>query len=589
MTTKTIFDAYSAYSAVPEHENRSSMLISTIVRFLIEPWGGQPPKSSRATSYELIAANEFMKTLPVTLLVDSIRILEEAFKAKGIEKAKSKTYKSTCNSFVNWVQSNGYFSLKAESYASEAKPKLFKKQPNGSGNRRNRNYHGKSCKQAYALMSTYGKNKGIMCGKLIYTTDYVNNNLADELKIFEKFRHQNNNCSQGTITSNMKTIYQMLGWLHRYKDLPLEELSLKSIINFIELNVPLGKYKYHQHIFQKAAIRQEAIDLANNNINLVQEYLDFVGGHPSTKLKVIECYIAVAKFVFRNELNYDEYINAIDLPIIKRLNLLHSSLKKIAKSTPPSIAYEDKSISWEQALNVLEICRKKADARKSDCGRERKEVSIVNDLQTFLSLAFMLLIPVDRARTYYELEIGRTFVYGLYKGGRFTPASKMHDQNLATWYIHLMPNDYKTGKSYGEYWGEMPNTQFSDGKKLYEYIDTWLNHGREYEQKCNHNRFFRGSRTYDEMNSDGWNYRIKNIFIYEIDVPVSPKELRKMYVTDLNNQKATNAELKGAAKAMHHSQNMQEKIYNSQSILDSIAPVYDFNERMHKKAFGLDE
>ncbi|MBD0328271.1 MAG: hypothetical protein ICV68_17770 [Pyrinomonadaceae bacterium] len=58
-----------------------------------------------------------------------------------------------------------------------------------------------------------------------------------------------------------------------------------------------------------------------------------------------------------------------------------------------------------------------------------------------------------------------------------------------------------------------------------------------------------------------------------------------MYVTYLNNQQATNAELKGAAKAMHHSQSMQERIYNSQNILDSIAPVYTFNERMHKMAF----
>ena len=226
-----------------------------------------------------------------------------------------------------------------------------------------------------------------------------------------------------------------------------------------------------------------------------------------------------------------------------------------------------------------------SDALKQIDGHERRKTAIINNLQIFLSLAFMLLIPVDRARTYYELEIGKTFVYGLHKGGRFIPASLMQDPSAAIWYIHLMPGDYKTGKIYGEYWGIMPNVQFSDGKKLYEYIDKWLKSGREYKQKCNHNFFFRKTKTYEVLNSTDWNSRIKNLFAYETGIPVTPKELRKMYVTYLNNQKATNTELKGAAKAMHHSSEMQERIYNSQSIFDSIAPAYDFNERMHKMAF----
>ena len=58
-----------------------------------------------------------------------------------------------------------------------------------------------------------------------------------------------------------------------------------------------------------------------------------------------------------------------------------------------------------------------------------------------------------------------------------------------------------------------------------------------------------------------------------------------MYITDLNNRKATNAQFKGAAKAMHHSPAMQEKVYNSQTVWDSIAPIYELNEEMHKKAF----
>jgi hypothetical protein len=82
---------------------------------------------------------------------------------------------------------------------------------------------------------------------------------------------------------------------------------------------------------------------------------------------------------------------------------------------------------------------------------------------------------------------------------------------------------------------------------------------------------------------------LTNIFASATGVPVTPKELRKMYVTYLNNQKVSNAEFKGAAKAMHHSSQMQEKIYNSQSILEAIAPAYEFNERMHEQFFTTDK
>jgi len=595
MATKTIFDAYSAYSAIPEYKNQSSVLISTIGRYLIEAWGGQSPSGDRTTPRERIAIEDFLKTLPTTLLVDSVKVLEEAFEVKKISKANSKSYKSAYKSFVDWVQKNRYYTLKAElivkATASETKPTLFKRQPNGRGRKVKDNYHGKSSKQPYALMAKYNASS-VMSGELIYPNDYINKDLAENLEEFKEFRCENHNCSKGTLKKDIQHIYRILGWLHRYKSLPLEELSLKSIINFIQLNIPRkeaidskGKYNYHKHILKKAMAREEAMDLANKNRNLIQEFIDFVGGHPNTKKIAIEACIAVAKFVFRNELGTDDYIDETDLPIIRRLNQLCNTLSKKAKSTPPSVAHADKSILWEEAINLLELCRQKADAIRMGCGRKRDKNAIVNDLQIFLSLAFMLLIPVDRARTYYELEIGKTFVRGIYEGGRFTPESKMQDPSIAVWYIHLMPGDYKTGKIYGEYWGIMPNVQFSDGQKLYEYIDRWLNEGREYKQKCNHNLFFRQIKKYETLNSSGWSGRIKDVFAQETGIPVTPKELRKMYVTYLNNQQASNTVLKGAAKSMHHSQSMQEKIYNSQNILDSIAPVYDFNERMHKMAF----
>lgn len=148
-----------------------------------------------------------------------------------------------------------------------------------------------------------------------------------------------------------------------------------------------------------------------------------------------------------------------------------------------------------------------------------------------------------------------------------------------------MPDDYKTGKTYKEYWGVMPNSEFGDGNKLYDYINQWINEGREYEQKCNHNYFFRETRTYKPMEAISWGNRIKAIFAQETGVPVTPKELRKMYVTHLNNIGASDAERRGARHAMHHSQKMQDGLYNCQDDFDKLAPIMELNKRMWKETF----
>ena len=598
MIPKTIFDAYSDFQASNTKVNKST-LRSVIHRFLTEHWGGEAPKGAKATNEEVFKLIELLKRLPVTLLVGSMDILEKEFVSKGIAKENSKSYKSAYKAFFDWAEVNNYFKqVKEENLKPDIQQKIFNRQVYGSGVKRKTNYHNKSYKQPYALMAKNGHTK-----QLVYASDYINNNLANELKLFERFRDEHHTCSKTTIQRDIICIYQILGWLHRCKNIPLEDLALSSIIKFIKLNVlysdfrdEKGNVNYQDYANRKAMVRQDAVELSNENRKLIEEYLNFVGGHPRSRLTVLTICIAIAKFIFRDELGTDEYIDDSDLSIIRRLNQLSNILNKKAKSTPPSVAHADKSIAWEETFNVLEILRKRFHCLETEHtynvkGKEyinkipRTINAVMNNLQRFLSLAFMILIPTDRARTYYELEIGKTFVYGIYQDGRFTPVDKLQDKTKAIWYIHLKPEDYKTGKIYKEYWGIMPNVEFEDGNKLYGYIETWLNEGREYDQKCDHNCFFRKSRDYKALNSKNWGSRITEIFAQETGIPVTPKELRKMYITYLNNKGATNTELKGAAQAMHHSQRMQESVYNSQTIMDRIQPIQDFNDRMFKEIF----
>lgn len=606
MTTKTIFDVYSDFQAFNTKANKLAVR-SVMHRFLAESWGGQAPLGTKATNEEVFSFIELIKTLPATKLAGSMEIIEQEFVKRGVDKGNSKSYRSAYKAFLAWAESNEYYSSIEKEEETSARKKLFKSRTKGSG--RVKVYpndscnHGKTRKQTYMLMATYpsGKNKG----KLIYPNDYINSSLEKEIKLFEEYRKEKHGCSKATLGLNIRYIYQMLGWLHRYKNVPLENLSLNLIVTSIPLNVSISKFKdkkgkvnQHNYLTEKAIVRQEAVDLANENLRLIKEYVDFVGGHPNSRLKVIIVCIAIAKFMFRNEIGTDDYVDETDLAIVRRLNQLFTTINNLSKRTPDAVTHEKKSVSWKEAIDVLQILRLKADCftreqKRYEEGRKgalqtvkRAKSAISNDLQDFLSVALMVLIPTDRARTYYELELDRTLVYGVFEEGRFTPASKLKDKSQATWYIHLLPDDYKTGQVYKEYWGKINNVVFQDGKKLYDYIDRWLNNERECEKKCNHNRFFRGTLNYEPLSSSQWSQRIMSIFRSETGVPVTPKEIRKMYITYLCNQRVDDATLKGAAYAMHHSTEMQQNVYNSQTILDRIQPIYEYNEKMHKEFFN---
>jgi len=592
MISKTIFDVYSEFQASNAKVNKST-LRSVIHRFLAEHWGGEAPIGAKATNDEVFKLIELLKELPATLLIGSMDILEKEFISKGVGKENSKSYKSAYKAFFNWVETKDYFKKVEEENSKPDKPEnIFTRNAHGNGRKAKKNYHNKTSKNPYTLMG-----KDSTTGKLIYSTDYINSKLENELRLFQEFRAKKHNCSNGTIEHNTEIIYRILGWLHRYKNMDLEDLSLDSIIKFIKLNVSRSDFKnrkgelnHQKYVNKKAMVREEAMELAKENIKLIEEYLDFLGGHPNTKLMAIITCLAVAKFVFREEVDTDEDMDTADLAIVKRLNKLINIYREKAKSTPPSVPHSDKSIPWKKTFDILETLRKRVHCLASGITykKTRNKNAIINDLQMFLSLAFMILIPVDRSRTYYELELKRTFVYGLYEadGNRFTPVDKLEDKSKAAWWIHLMHGDYKTSKTYNEYWGEMPNVQFDRDNDLYSYIDRWINEGREYRQKCNHNCFFRGAISYKTLKHEDWYLRIRQIFAQEVDVPVTPKELRKMFITYLNNEGATDAELKGAAYAQHHSQKMQESVYNSQTMVDKVKPVYKRNERMHQEFFG---
>ncbi len=600
----SIFTVYCNYLNFLKSTNKpthiSVMLKSGLFRYFIPFVKKLSNAEICITAYYAKAEIEILKQLPSTLIVEISTIAEQAFVDLEVLKGNRRPYRSVLKAFVSWATQCGYCSKQSE---KEIKLNQFCSSPgNSRGAFRRQGGHKSKHKTPYALGAkiTNGSEKG----KLYFPDDYINQYLAEDLESYKNFRASS--CTSRTIEMEHKRILLTLGWLHRYKHISLEDLRLTSIIEFCPLNTSLsvclddgGKPDMNCYLLKKASLREQAFEKSFITESLAVEHINFVAGHPRTQLIHIGIWIALAKFVYRNEVGSQDYPEYRDVPTIGKLKRLQGTLRVKEKITPDTIPHHKKSIAWEQALEVVEKLRQRVEI--SHCYYPRKELhrlgqspikqkrrinAIAHDLQSFLSVAFVVLMPPDRSRTYYELEVGKTLLSGVFDGSRFVPEDKMKDKSKAKLYIHLGANDYKTGKIYGEWWGEVPNVEFADGKTLYGYIYRWLTWGRELKQKLDHNFFFVGVNDCKQLTYIDWSDRFVQIFDREVGVPVSPKEFRKMYVTYLKNSGVSEAVLEAAASSMHHSRRMQTNVYDQQEQMKKMAPALEFNKSIFAKVFS---
>ncbi|MEA5452962.1 hypothetical protein VB780_30605 [Leptolyngbya sp. CCNP1308] len=322
----------------------------------------------------------------------------------------------------------------------------------------------------------------------------------------------------------------------------------------------------------------------------MQDFLDWLDLPPASQLCYVNTFRSIATYIYRKELEASKHERSVQIHTIQAINSIGLELEKIKNHSPESVSFEIKSIPWNDCIRTIEKLRQRYEekftyqnSKREKSGihpRKRTIYALARDLQNFLSVTLKVVIPPDRSRTYYELELGRTLLYGKFEGRSFTPIERLEDTSQAAWYIHLGIEDYKTGKSYGNYWAPIPNQKFADGKKLYDYIEEWLSWGRESHGPVDHNFFFRGVSDRGPLNHADWWNRIVDIMDRETGIAVSPKEFRRIYVSFLKSQRATNAQLEAARIAQHHSKKMQDFVYDQREQMDKLAPIYEFNEEV---------
>jgi integrase len=173
----------------------------------------------------------------------------------------------------------------------------------------------------------------------------------------------------------------------------------------------------------------------------------------------------------------------------------------------------------------------------------------------------------------------------------------MANSSEAKYYIHLQPEDYKTGDSYGEWLGEFPNVEFGDGSKFYDYVNRWLFQGyqdkesgkwhgmRDLVASAGEKTVFVTSTAKRSHDETSMCKVVKRIFVRWTGVSISPHDLRKLYRTYIDNPETgtSTEERESAAFWMRHSSEMAKEVYSHLNCEQKLQLGAQMSERLNRQ------
>lgn len=581
---QTPFEVHEEYCQYLEQNGRETEINAVqtaIVRYFVPGCGGPVPTHARATAQEVQAGLTYLKTVPLDQLSKGIELIETEFDRLAVPLSKRRPIRSRLRGWLNWFTEQTASSMVSEE--QDPKPTFNTFYTNGV--RRESQKPGMALHENRCPVHT-------LCAKQ-FPDDYINDYLQTQLDTYQKWR-RSNGTTPGSLKTEIEQILQLLGWLHRYEGVPLSELRFEQMITQSKLVFEASEYETHdQYSRQEKIGTAEARRQADNDKERVKRYLEFIGENPKSQTRRLFIVLSIAKFLYKDLLDSEDFSVDKDVPILRRLLKLQATLKEKIKTTRQTIKYSETSTSWKQAVTAMERARSRAElitipvkdrTIKGYRIQPRPETAIANDLQRFLSIAFCILLP-SRSRTFYDLRIGETLKEGILTRSKFLSIQDLKNQGLwekhkdsVRFYIHHGVEDYKTGKSMTTamlnndgWWAEMPNVSFGD-VHLYDYIQRWLEWGRATEGKVNHNFFFRKGFSPEPMNGKTWSDRIRTIFERWTGVPVSPNSIRKMFTSQFPQFKG------GAALLLQHSETIHGTDYDMRQTVEIMKPVMQANE-----------
>lgn len=312
--------------------------------------------------------------------------------------------------------------------------------------------------------------------------------------------------------------FHLLGYAHRIKEVPLQELRLTSIVPFVKLKYfesdfandhdfelkADGSYKHLNRVSQKlssseAIAERRILKQSQDMIGQLECYFEWLdqsrikggakdGLADASKSRAIDFVIDIANCLYDLDRKTEAYKNHL---IVQKLKELRN--KYLPNSNHQKARVEVRCLKWEQATEVAEKQREKSDiryrtpSRDHNSGRmlpsKRDASAIASDLQRTIILLLLLLIPSDRQQTYRRIQFRESLRLKEQTDGVFLicgdiindvlqPRAKLKDFSKAQWWLAVY--EFKTDNTYDDpFWYPLPNQEFADGKVFYEYLEMW--------------------------------------------------------------------------------------------------------------------
>ncbi len=583
MTFNTVGDALEQYI---RDRPDAAQVRTAILRYTAPIWG-YTLLSKRMTHAEIAAGIAFLKTIPIAQLETALEAQKAWFAQMGISGSISRTNRSYLKQLIDWTKTAVQPKRKRQRVKNPIAPYRFR-----------------TVLATYGVLYRQHDRPKRRVGQVVKLSaqelaEASLQPLKTELAALATWMKRQGFAPR-TIERTIDSILEFLGWYHRIQAIPAQELNLTLCTGVHSIRPQMSRFSgedaHQQYVTAQLQVKEQAKQQAAETIKRIQDFFVFRNATPSRRASHITNLIRVAKFLHRNITDRTSHGDTYnDIPITTRLRVYQNQAYTDRAKTTELIPFGAKSIPWERFLEVVEKARLEADMTvtcnvSSQTGTvsysPRPAHAIAHSLQTFLILAFLSVRPPDRSRTLYELEVGKTLLRGKYDG-IFTPVEKLADPAEAEWILRLKPEDYKTGKIYGEFYSVIKNVEFRDGQKLYDYIDRWLNQYRA-TLTPNHNRFFTSASQIEQfkgnpLTSHSIRSAIQHITYRFTGVGVTTKDIRRMYVTHLKEMSASEAILEAARWEMHHSRETQAEVYNKQSGYSKSAPALALNQSLFKK------
>ncbi len=398
--------------------------------------------------------------------------------------------------------------------------------------------------------------------------------IESELFEFEKFLQAIKN-SKRTRSNYIKVLKTLLGWQY-IKNQDLTKVGINKLIikyDFYPKRNYIPDQNSYENYINYMVSRSEAIDksreYAKQTIDFINNFFDeYEVKAKRTKEGYICGLIALAKYLYKDITDIEENNNYEDVSVIKRLRIINNSTPNDNKKIQPELP------KWDLIIKVLYELKRSCDQTKNTQGRLLPKSTLAYRLQKFLALGFLALVPPPRQRIIRELSLGKTLKHGDYVDGIFIPYEKLVNKSQASYYVHLQPEDYKTGKTYGEWLGKFNNFIFPDGTNFYDYLNRWINEYRAVmlENDPDHGFLFMCSQTKKSHTKSTMSAYISWIFKSTIELNLSPHNLRIIYRTYLADIGADQKILDSSAFWMRHSPKVAKIIYTKQSLDNKLTP-----------------